>query len=61
MQNCSHIKDDIEGNDMLLIVSVSINMILLIVNIGFLYDKFVYKVPLIQEPPPLPPPYISDV
>ena len=33
MQNCSHIKDDIEGNDMLLIVSVSINMILLIVNI----------------------------
>jgi hypothetical protein len=60
MQNCSHIKDDIEGNDMLLIVSVSINMILLIVNIGFLYDKFVNKVPLIQEPPPLPPPYISD-
>ena len=61
MQNCSHIKDAIEGNDMLLIVSVSINMILLILNVGFLYDKFVNKVPLIQEPPLLPPPYISDV
>jgi len=45
---------------MLLIISVSINMILLIVNVTLLYDKLVNKVPLIQEPPS-PPPYISDV
>ena len=60
MPNCSHTKDDMEGNDLLIIASVSINMILLILNVGFLYDKFVNKVPLIQEPPS-PPPYISDV
>ena len=59
MPNCSHTKDDMEGNDLLLIASVSINMILLILNIGFLYDKFVNKAT--GTLPPSPPPYISDV
>ena len=59
MPNCSETKNNFEENDMLLIISVSINMILLIVNVSLLYDKLVNKATIILPSPP--PPYASDV
>jgi hypothetical protein len=55
MQNCSGNKIYTTDSNVLLMVSVGVNMFLLICNMALLYNKFFDK----TMPPPPPPAYVE--